>query len=167
MSAKLAITKNVEEREVTLKRVLNGPRDLVWQCLTNAKYIDQWWGPEGWTTETKTLDARVGGIWHYRMHGSGREVWGLVTYEELCAPEFIAYTETASNIVGEKIEGKQQYVTITLAELDGAQADIAIRTRFKSIAALEAMVRMGMAEGYSGALDKLETLIKKEDRGTK
>lgn len=166
MSAKLAITKNVKRRELTLERVLDGPRDLVWQCLVTAEYLDQWWGPEGWTTKSTALDARVGGIWHYCMRGGDAEVWGLATYEEVHAPELITYVETGSNAAAEKLGNKQQHVAITLVKLDEAQTKVTICTRFKSVADLEDMAEMGMAEGYGGALDKLEAFIKKDKHGT-
>lgn len=166
MGGNVVITKNVQRREVTLERMLDGPQKLVWECLTTAAYIDQWWGPAGWTTKTKSMDVRVGGIWHYCMGADGAEVWGVATYEAVNEPDALSYVECASNAVGEKIAGKQQHVAIRLAPTSDSQTTITICTRFASIADLEAMMRMGMAEGYDGALDKLQKIIRKENHDT-
>jgi uncharacterized protein YndB with AHSA1/START domain len=165
MSRKITIKKDVAKREVTVERILDGPQELVWRCLTTPEYMDQWWGPEGWVTDTKSMDARPGGTWHYRMHGDGIEVWGLADYEAVEKPHRLTYTESASNAAADKLAGKQQYVTITLDAPQSEQTNMTIYTRFRSVADLEAMMRMGMIEGYDGALDKLEIIIKKEQHG--
>jgi uncharacterized protein YndB with AHSA1/START domain len=165
MNSNITIKKDIQKHEITLQRTLKGPQEIVWRCLTSPKYIDQWWGPEGWATETKTMNVKPGGIWHYRMHGDGREVWGLAKYEEVENPSRIVYTESASSAAGEKQTGRQQYVTIGLAPETNAHTTISIHTRFASQADLEAMVEMAMVEGYGGALDKLEAIIRKEQHG--
>jgi uncharacterized protein YndB with AHSA1/START domain len=164
MSGKTTIKKDAAKREVTIEGILEGRQELVWRCLTTPTYIDQWWGPEGWATETKTMDARPGGTWHYRMHGHGTEVWGLADYEAVKKPHRIMYMESTSNAAGERHNSKQQ-VTINLISKDNERTAISINTKFESLADLETMVRMGMEKGYAGALDKLESVIKKEQHG--
>lgn len=165
MNDKITIKKDVEKREVTLERVLDGPLDSVWRCLTTPEYIDQWWGPQGWYTETKAMDVRPGGTWHYRMHGAGDEVWGLAEYEVVEKPRLIVYTESVSSAMGERQASRQQ-VAISLTSQDNGRTVISINTKFASLADLEDMLRKGMTQGYAGALDKLEALIKKEQHGT-
>lgn len=160
MNSKIIIKKDVEKREVAIERMLDGTQELVWRCLTTPEYIDQWWGPDGWATETLRMDVRPGGIWHYRMYGDGLEVWGLVEYDAVEQPNRIAYREAASNAAGQKQNDKQQHVFISLNPQHDAQTNISILTRFASVADMEAMLHMGMAEGYGGALDKLEAVIK-------
>ncbi|HKX72835.1 MAG TPA: SRPBCC domain-containing protein [Candidatus Saccharimonadales bacterium] len=160
MGAKVTITKDVQKHEITLERIVGGSRARVWQCLTVPEYIDKWWGPKEWITETKTLDARVGGVWHFCMRGHGTAVWGLATYEELRAPALMVYTATASNAAAAKIPKQQQRVTISLTEVDGSTTKITICTRFNSAADLESTVQMGMIGGYDEALHKLDMCIK-------
>jgi hypothetical protein len=42
-------------------RVLDAPRELVWQDWTDPKHLAQWWGPDGFTTTTSAYDFRQGG----------------------------------------------------------------------------------------------------------
>ncbi|MEQ1837369.1 MAG: SRPBCC domain-containing protein [Candidatus Nitrotoga sp.] len=48
--------------ELTITRTFDAPRALVWQAWTNPKHIEQWWGPNGFTGKSCTLDLRAGGF---------------------------------------------------------------------------------------------------------
>ena len=50
--------------EVTIVRVFDAPRELVYACMTDPKHLTHFWGPTGVSTpiENITLDLRVGGV---------------------------------------------------------------------------------------------------------
>ena len=49
------------EATVTITRVFDAPRALVWAAWTDPKRMAQWWGPKGFTNPVCELDLRVGG----------------------------------------------------------------------------------------------------------
>ena len=53
-------TVNETER-MTITRVFDAPRELVWKAWTDPKYIMQWWGPKGFTAPVCKMDFRIGG----------------------------------------------------------------------------------------------------------
>jgi uncharacterized protein YndB with AHSA1/START domain len=53
--------KAVVEREVTLTRVFDAPRPLVFSMWTDAKHVAAWWGPHGFDNP-KTRAAFVADI---------------------------------------------------------------------------------------------------------
>jgi len=55
--------------EIRLTRVYDAPLQSVWEAWTVPEEIAQWWGPRGFTITTHSRDLRVGGHWHYTMHG--------------------------------------------------------------------------------------------------
>ena len=55
--------------EIVLTRIVNAPRQRVWQVLTRPAHIQHWWGPNGFTNTIFEMDVRVGGLWRYLMHG--------------------------------------------------------------------------------------------------
>ncbi len=55
--------------ELRLTRVYDAPLLAVWEAWTVPEEIAQWWGPRGFTLTTHSRDLRVGGHWHYTMHG--------------------------------------------------------------------------------------------------
>jgi uncharacterized protein YndB with AHSA1/START domain len=76
---------------VTILRVFDAPRALVWKAWTDPKMMAQWFGPRGFTNPVCELDVRVGGTLRivmrgpdgqdYPMIGKFREVadWSLPT----------------------------------------------------------------------------------------
>jgi uncharacterized protein YndB with AHSA1/START domain len=50
------------DREIVISRVINAPRELVFEAFTEVRHLSRWWGPEGFTTTTRTpaeLAARL------------------------------------------------------------------------------------------------------------
>ncbi len=63
-----------ENKTILIKREFDAKPELVWQAWTTAGLLDQWCAPNPYSTETKTLDLREGGCWHYtvlRNHKKG------------------------------------------------------------------------------------------------
>lgn len=55
--------------EIKITRVYNAPVKVVWDAWNDPQQAGQWWGPRGFTITTHSKDLKVGGIWHYTMHG--------------------------------------------------------------------------------------------------
>jgi len=83
---------NVAERELTDTRVINAPRELVWKVFTEPVHVVQWWGPEGFTNTTKSMDVRVSGEWIHTMHGPDvTDYPNHIVYREVVEPERLVY----------------------------------------------------------------------------
>ncbi len=68
MSAKNETVKS-KTNELRLIRLYDAPIQVVWDAWTDPAKAAQWWGPRGFTITTHSKDLRVGGHWHYTMHG--------------------------------------------------------------------------------------------------
>src|SRR5688572_23741714 len=55
------------EREVVLTRLIKARRETVFAAWTDPKHLPVWFGPAGFTIETKEIDVRVGGRWRFDM----------------------------------------------------------------------------------------------------
>lgn len=55
------------ERTMLLQRVIKAPRSIVWGVWMNPETLPQWWGPEGFSCQTKRIDLRAGGEWVFDM----------------------------------------------------------------------------------------------------
>lgn len=62
-------SEDFSDREIVTTRPLDAPRDLAFQVWSDPKQIGEWWGPRGFTTTTKTMEFRPGGVWDHVMHG--------------------------------------------------------------------------------------------------
>jgi len=59
------------DREIVMSRVITAPRELVFEAFTQVRHLSRWWGPEGFSTTTRSFEFRVGGAWDFVMHGPG------------------------------------------------------------------------------------------------
>ena len=65
----------IEDRQITLTRLIAAPVDKVWQCWTDPAILPRWFGPEGYRCHTKDIDLRQGGLWRFDMIGPDGTVW--------------------------------------------------------------------------------------------
>lgn len=107
------------DNEIVITRLFDAPRELVWEAWSNPEHVAKWWGPNGFTTTTKTMDLRPGGVWIYTMHGpDGTDYPNECKFIEVVKPERIVHLhgdgqrewfESTSTFA---IEGKKTRVTI-------------------------------------------------------
>ncbi|MGC4805743.1 SRPBCC family protein [Micromonospora sp. DT233] len=113
------------DREVTISRVVDAPRELVFEAFTEVRHLSQWWGPEGFTTTTRSFEFRVGGEWAFMMHGpDGTDYSEWITWTEIVAPEWIALLH------GESRDDPNAFVSTLAFTPDGTATRVVMRTVF-------------------------------------
>src|SRR4051794_1734108 len=79
------------DREIVISRVINAPRELVFEAFSEVRHVSQWRGPEGVTTTTRAFEFRVGGELDFVMHGpDGTDYQEWISWTEIASPERIA-----------------------------------------------------------------------------
>ena len=145
---------NPLERELTLTRVLDAPRQLVFQAWTDPVHLKRWWGPHGFTAPACEVDLRVGGAWRIVMRfpdGSDEHTM-QATYREIVPPERLTFTNTALDRNGTLLlEG---ITTISLEDL-GEKTRLTLYTRMKGLVPYSDRMLEGMEPGWSQTLDRL------------
>ncbi len=140
-----------QDREIVTVRVIRGPRHLVFRAWTEARHLERWFGPRGFTTTTTAFEFRPGGAWDFQMHGPDGTVYpNWIQWREIVAPERITYRQGGHENDPGAFEG-----TVTFAEREGG-TEITLRTVFNSKAQ-----RDYVAEHYhavEGARETLERL---------
>jgi uncharacterized protein YndB with AHSA1/START domain len=151
---------SISERELMVKRVLNAPRELVFDAWTNSKHLSQWWGPEGFTITVQEIDVRPGGVWRYIMHGpNGVDYDNKIEYIEVESPERLVYAH------GDSTE-EHFRVTVTFAD-QGDQTELTMQMIFKSVEELEKAVKeFGAIEGAKSTMNRLEAQLLTIERTT-
>src|SRR5476651_1844716 len=88
-------------KDFVISRVLDAPRDLVWQCFTDQARMKQWWGPKGVKIMNSDMDLHVGGTYHYGMQTpDGNVMWGKQVYREITPPERLVLINSFSDEAG-------------------------------------------------------------------
>src|SRR2546426_438769 len=142
------------KREVTITRIFDAPRELVWKAWTDPKLVAQWWGPHGFTNHVCKVDVRPGGALNIHIRGpDGVAYPGKGVFHEIVEPERLVFTTSAfENEEGHP--GLEVLNTVTFAEHNGKtkltlQA-VVVQSTPEAAAALD-----GMEEGWRQSLDKL------------
>jgi uncharacterized protein YndB with AHSA1/START domain len=147
-------TTETADREIVTRRVIDAPRDLVFDAWTDARHVAHWFGPDGFTITTHEMDVRPGGVWRFTMHGPDGTDWpNVVTYQEVTRPERLVYLH------GDEGEPDMFHVTVTFDERDGRTA-LTLRSVFKTAAAREFVVReRGAVEGAEQTVARLDRYV--------
>lgn len=89
------VKSKTAEREISITRILNAPKELVFEVWSDPKHISQWWGPNGFTTTVDEMDFRPGGKWLHTMHGpDGKDYPNEAIFTEIIKPDLIKFTHT-------------------------------------------------------------------------
>jgi uncharacterized protein YndB with AHSA1/START domain len=155
----MSSTSDTSDREIVITRVVNAPRELVFEAWSNPDHIAKWWGPNGFTTTTRSMDFRPGGVWEHVMHGpDGTDYPNYTVYDEIKRPERIVYTNSGGK--DDASETKFQS-TVTLEDLGGGQTRITMRGVFPSAEARDFAAReYGAVEGGEQTLARLAEHLK-------
>ncbi|MFD1611685.1 SRPBCC family protein [Sphingomonas tabacisoli] len=78
------------DREIVLCRVIDAPRERVFEAWTDPKQIAQWFGPDGFTVESLECDIRPGGRWRFIYTGPDGKIWdNRIVFLTVEAPRLI------------------------------------------------------------------------------
>jgi uncharacterized protein YndB with AHSA1/START domain len=80
------------EHALKLTRIINAPRQEVFEAWTNAESVKQWMCPEGSSVSFVELDVRVGGAFRVDMHIDGADTIHTGIYREIISPEKLVFT---------------------------------------------------------------------------
>jgi uncharacterized protein YndB with AHSA1/START domain len=111
-----------------ISRVIGAPQELVFEAFTEVRHLSRWWGPEGFTTTTRSFEFRVGGEWDFVLHGpDGTDYQEWISWREIAPPERIALLHGASRGDPNAFES---VFTFAPAGADGVATRIEMRTVF-------------------------------------
>jgi len=141
-------------QQITITRVFDAPRELVFAAWTDPDQVSKWFGPAGFDAprDSVEIDLRVGGRFSLRMvkGGSGRE--HPIRYEivELVEPELLVLKSEPMPEVGlhhgtvARIELEEEAGKTRMTLTDGPYTEEGGR---------------GAGAGWESAFDKLEALV--------
>jgi len=113
------------DREIVMSRVISAPRELVFEAFTQVRHLSRWWGPEGFSTTTRSFEFGVGGAWDFVMHGpDGTDYQEWITWREIVPPERIALLH------GESRDDPNAFESVLAFEPAGDKTRIVMRTVF-------------------------------------
>ena len=144
----------ISDCELTLTRVLDAPRELVFRMWTDPIHVAKWWGPVGFTNPVCEMDVRPGGALRIVMRApDGTEYPMIGTFRDVRAPERLAFAFTAVDADGNPlIDG---LTTVIFTEKDG-KTELTVQTRAVALVPRAAGMLEGMDAGWHQMLDRFD-----------
>ncbi len=151
MIAKKESKDPVAGREISITRLVNAPRELVWEVWTNPEHIRHWWGPSGFYSTIFEMDVRPGGNWEFILHGpDGRDYKNKSVYVIVQKPEKLVY---------DHVSGPVFRFTALFTE-QGDQTQITIQMLFESADLRDKVVKeFNAVEGLIQNVEKMKTYL--------
>jgi uncharacterized protein YndB with AHSA1/START domain len=149
---------------LTITRVFDAPRDLVWKAWTDPEHIVCWWGPKDFTSPSAEIDLRVGGRWLYCMTSpDGKDYWATGVFREIVPMERIVATDSFADEKGNVVPAShygfedlplELLLTVTFEDVDGGT-----RLTLQHAGFPAGEHRDGANEGWNQSLDKLAAFL--------
>jgi uncharacterized protein YndB with AHSA1/START domain len=145
------------ECDVTVTRVFDAPRDLVFRMWTDAAHFTHWWGPRGYTNPICELDARAGGAIFVRMRApDGSAVLMHGTFREIVEGKRLVLSAVVAAPGGEAMfEG---LVTATFED-EGGRTRLTVREQAVGLVAAAAPILARMENTWTESLRRLAAAL--------
>jgi uncharacterized protein YndB with AHSA1/START domain len=144
----------MDNLDMTLTRVINATPAQIWNAWTNPAVLPLWFGPKGYSCQTKEIDLRTGGQWRFDMTGPDGKIWPnrhrFTQYTPMTRIDFL--------LDGDSDDGEPMQVVVTLTPVAGGTQLVQTITFPTAEAKAGAMAFGAEALGYT-TLDKLEAIL--------
>lgn len=141
-----------KDLELQVRRILNAPRERVFQAWTDARQMSQWFRPRRESSDAKVeMDARPGGAYSITVvNAQGQSHTARGVFKEVRPPERLVFTwqlEGKTDLPGAELE---TLVTVELHDRGGKTELVLTHQRF---VAEETVQRH--THGWAGCLEAL------------
>ncbi len=149
-----ATPETVGEREITITRVFEAPRELVWKAWTEPERLVRWWGKRGWNAvpASITMDVRPGGVFRVTAvnEEDGTEMPTEGVYREVVPPERLVFAEPPREDCHEGAVG-----TVTLTALGDETTEMVFQTTIWAGGELTDSTAGGLASAFDRLAETL------------
>jgi uncharacterized protein YndB with AHSA1/START domain len=150
-------TIDAEERELTITRLFDAPRETVWRAWTDPKHLAAWWGPAGFTNPVCEVDLRVGGALRIVMRApDGAEYPMRGIYREIWPPERLVFHNFAVDADDQPMMDGLTTVTFTAR---GGKTEMVLHTKATALVPLAIRMLAGMEVGWRQSIDRLAAYV--------
>jgi uncharacterized protein YndB with AHSA1/START domain len=151
-------TDDTTNREMVITRLIDAPRELVFEAWTNPEHVKHWWGPNGFTNTIHEMNVKPGGVWRFMMHGpDGTDFPNKIVFNEVVRPERLTYTHSSED----ENDPNVFETTVTFEEQNG-KTNLTMRALFATKEERDSVTKeFGALEGGKQTLNRLEEYLKK------
>lgn len=154
---------NKENKTINVQREFNAELELVWKAWTEPELLNLWWAPKPWKAETKSMDFKEGGYWHYAMVSpEGEKHWAKVLYLSIIDKKSFSAKDGFCDENGNMNQELPQNHWDNQFIPKENQTLVDVTLTFDSLNDLEKIIEMGFKEGFEMALSNLDQYIESQ-----
>lgn len=142
------MANSTADREIVVNRVIDAPRELVFEAFTQQEHIEQWWAPRGATTHE--MDVKPGGVWSYSQRIRGSEQRFKIEFIEISRPERLVY-----DYGPDSSDAPEPVRTTVTFDQENGKTKVTLQLLFATAKEREQAVKYGAIVGTMQALEEL------------
>jgi uncharacterized protein YndB with AHSA1/START domain len=159
MAGKTEVNATPGGREIIITRVVNAPREKVWEAYSNPDLLKQWLGPRDLEMTIEKFDMKPGGSYRYiHKDKDGNEFGFHGVIHGVHAPEKAIQT---FEFEGLPEPGHVSLDTLTLEDLGDGTTKITTISVFQTVEDRDGMIASGMERGVTEGYERLDELLAK------
>lgn len=152
--------KNVAAKNIKVTRYFDGSPEDVWAAWTQPELLDQWWAPQPWRAETKSMDFRVGGYWLYAMVGpDASRHYARADYLTIDPINSFSVADCFCDENGVSNDDLPRQTWNNTFKASGEGTLVVVDIKFPTEADLQKIVEMGFEQGFTAALTNLDQYL--------
>lgn len=145
---------------IFITREFDAGLSLVWDAFTKQEILDQWGTHEPWTTQTISMDFKVGGRRFYKMISpEGQEYFSVQDFTSISPKinfKYISGSSDKDQNINPEFYGAEN--NLDFSETNGVTTFM-MTIKYKDLATLEMMANNRFKEGFTMTLNILENLL--------
>ncbi|HYE07438.1 MAG TPA: SRPBCC domain-containing protein [Planctomycetota bacterium] len=159
----------ITANELLVCRTIDAQPERVWAAWTEAPQLQRWWGPEGYTCPSCSIDLRVGGSYLICMRSPrGQDFWSTGTYEEIVPRQRLICSDSFADEDGDVVSPARYgmpaefpttlHIVVSLMPLPDGATEVMV----EHIGLPPGELRDQCEAGWNESLDKLEDHLAQE-----
>lgn len=148
------ITVEPNTQNIVITRVINAPRERVFEAHTKADLYARWVGPRNLTMDLQEFNCVPGGSYRFVQTDPEGNAYGFRgVFHDVVENERIVQTF--------EFDGYPGHVSLETLTLEDVEGGTLIRTEsiYGSVEARDGMAQSGMDEGVNDGYERLEELL--------
>jgi uncharacterized protein YndB with AHSA1/START domain len=151
------LKKVSSEGELTITRIINAPREIVFKAWVDPEQLEKWWGPNGFTNPVCKIDPIPGGAIYIDMKGPDGTVYPMDgEIHEIIEPRRIVFTSAALDKNGNRL--LEVINTVEFTEENG-KTRLTLHAAPYRVTDEGRQYLEGMNAGWNQSIDRLDAYV--------
>ena len=144
---------------LSVTRIINAPRDVVWRCWTEPELLKQWHVPKPWRLDGVDMDVRPGGRFNTVFAGpDGERMENIGCFIDVMPGQRLVFTDGYAEGFMPRPDSFMTGV-VELSDTDDGDTLMMWSARHPNQETKEQHLEMGFEAGWNAAVDQLDELV--------